>query len=95
MRAPRARAWSRASSTSAAAPSPSTRPLRLASNGRQAAGAPASSAPASTRIDCQALTVPYGNAASAPPASATAQPPQRTRRMASASATADEAQATE
>lgn len=52
-----------------------------------------------TRLDCQGLPVPKGRAASAPPAMAmamaTVHSPDRTRRIASPVATADDAQATE
>ncbi len=78
-RAPRARALSSVSSTKTAAPSPSTMPLRAASNGRQPSGD-------RTRSPSQALTPPKHSIASVPPASITSAAPARSSCSASPSA---------
>ena len=95
MVAPRARACDSSSSTSAAAPSPSTRPPRRLSNGLQLAAASAGSAGDSVRKACQAASMPGVSSASAPPATAASARPLRMACIASPIAIAEDEQAVE
>src|SRR5687768_1010785 len=95
MRAPRSIARSHDSSTTVAAPSPSTSPLRFLANGWQEADASSGSSIANVFSASQALRVPKVSGASLPPAIITSSPPSAMRFQASPIATADEEQAFE
>ncbi len=95
MVAPRASARSQGSSTSIAAPSPSTMPLRFFENGRHDADGSSASIVATVCNASQAFSEPGDNGASAPPAIATSSSPRATRSQASPIATVDDEQAVE
>ena len=95
MDAPRARARSHGSSTSIAAPSPSTMPLRFFENGLHEADTSTGSTVANVCNAAQALSEPFDNGASAPPAIANSSSPRAMRCQASPIATADDEQAVE
>src|SRR4030095_4571387 len=95
MRAPRAIARSHDSSTTIAAPSPSTSPLRFFANGLHDADTSSGSSIANVFSASQALSVPKVSGASLPPATCASSSPIAMRFQPSQIATADEEQALE
>src|SRR5688572_5048416 len=95
MWAPRLVARSHDSSTTIAAPSPSTSPLRAFANGLHEAEASSGSSVANVLSASQAFSVPNVSGASLPPAIITSSSPVEIRFQASAIATADDEQAVE
>src|SRR4030095_4015409 len=95
MRAPRSIARSHDSSTTIAAPSPSTIPLRFLANGLQDADTSSGSSVANVFSASHAFRVPKVSGASLPPAIMTSSSPVAMRFHASPIATADEEQALE
>src|SRR4051812_21761243 len=95
MRAPRACADSMSSSTSITAPSPSTKPARSLSNGREAFSGSSWCSLVSAPSSPKPMTSNHVVSASLPPASMTLASPSWTRRKASPSACEDAVQAVE
>ena len=93
--APRSIAWSQDSSTTTAAPSPSTMPLRFFANGLQEADAWFKSTLARVCSDSHASNEPSDSGASDPPAIATSSSPCVNRNQASPIATAPDEHAVE
>src|SRR5262245_49140545 len=95
MRAPRLFARSHDSSTSIAAPSPNTSPLRFFANGLHDFDGSSGSSTANVFSASHAFKVPNVSGASLPPAIITSRSPVAMRFHASPMATADEEQALE
>src|SRR3954471_2954158 len=95
MATPRPSAWFHSSSTSIAAPSASTSPLRSFANGLHDAEGPSASSHANVFSPSHATRVPNESGASLPPASMMSASPLAMRRAASPMATAEDEQAVE